>query len=122
MTTGTISGTDARDQFLHLLVTQLQYQDPLEPTSQEDFISQLAQFSTLEGIDKLNVNFEQMLKVQELTQGAQLVGRTAEYITNDGTAQGVIESAYLLDGELVLNIDGLAVPLNDVIGIVQSTV
>lgn len=122
MTTGTISGTDARDQFMHLLVTQLQYQDPLEPTSQEDFISQLAQFSTLEGIDKLNVNFEQMLKVQELTQGAQLVGRTAEYITDDGTAQGVIESAYLLEGDLVLNIDGLAVPLNDVIGIVQPAV
>lgn len=122
MTSGSISGSDARNQFMHLLVTQLQYQDPLEPTSQEDFISQLAQFSTLEGIDKLNVNFEQMLKVQQLTEGAQLVGRTAEYITDNGTAKGVIESAYLLSGNLVLNIDGLAVPLNDVIGIVQSTV
>lgn len=122
MTTGTISGTDARDQFLHLLVTQLQHQDPLEPTSQEDFISQLAQFSTLEGIDRLNVNFEQMLKMQELVQGAELVGRTAEYISDNGTAQGVIESAYLIDGELVLNINDLAVPLNDVIGIVQPTI
>ena len=122
MATGTISGADARDQFLHLLVTQLQYQNPLEPTSQEDFLTQLSQFSMLEGIDNLNVNFEQMLKVQELSQGAQLVGRTAEYVTEDGTARGVIESARLVNGELMLGIGGESVPLNDVLGIVQPTV
>lgn len=119
MATGAISGADARDQFLHLLVTQLQYQNPLEPTSQEDFLMQLSQFSMLEGVDRLNLSFEQMLKVQELSQGAQLVGRTAEYVTEDGTAQGVIESARLVNGKLMLGIDGQSVPLDDILGIVQ---
>ena len=121
MATGAISGADARDQFLHLLVTQLQYQNPLEPTSQEDFLTQLSQFSMLEGIDNLNLNFEQMLKVQELSQGAQLVGRTAEYVTNDGVERGVVESARLFNGELVLGIDGQFVSLNDILGIVQPS-
>ena len=120
-TTGTISGSEARDQFLNLLVTQLQYQDPLEPTSQEDFLTQLSQFSMLEGIDNLNVSFGQMLKVQELSQGAQLVGRTAEYVTDDGTAQGVVESARLVDGELMLGINGQMISLNNVLGVVQPT-
>jgi flagellar basal-body rod modification protein FlgD len=75
----------------------------------------------LEGIDTLNLRFEQMLKVQELSQGAQLVGRTAEYVTDDGTAQGVVESARLFNGELVLGIDGQFVSLNDILGIVQPT-
>jgi hypothetical protein len=59
--------------------------------------------------------------VQELSQGAQLVGHTAEYVTDHGTAQGVIESARLVNGELVLGIDGQTVPLSDLLGIVQPT-
>ena len=50
-----VSSAELQDQFLTLLVTQLQNQDPIEPVKQENFIAQLAQFSTVEGIEKLNV-------------------------------------------------------------------
>ena len=44
----------SRDEFLHLLVTQLKYQDPLNPASPEDFSAQLAQFSALEQLMNIN--------------------------------------------------------------------
>lgn len=50
------TGTDAlgKDAFLQLLVTQMQYQDPLNPSSDKEFIGQLAQFSALEEMQNLN--------------------------------------------------------------------
>ena len=46
-----------KDEFLQLLVTQMQYQDPLNPTSDTEFIAQMAQFSSLEQMQNLNNNF-----------------------------------------------------------------
>lgn len=114
-----LTGTDARDQYLKLMITQLQNQNPLEPTSQEDFLMQLSQFSILEGVDNLNLSFGQMLKVQELSQGAQLVGQTVQYKTDNGTAQGVVQAAGVVDGSLKLGINGNEVSLDDVIAVVQ---
>jgi len=57
MTTNkTTSGTSelGKDEFLQLLVTQLKYQDPLEPMDNTEYISQLAQFSTLEYMGNMN--------------------------------------------------------------------
>ena len=47
-----------KDQFLKLLVTQLKYQDPLNPMKNEDFIAQLAQFSTLESMKNMEKSFQ----------------------------------------------------------------
>jgi hypothetical protein len=45
-----------KDAFMRLLVTQLQNQDPLEPTKNQDFVAQLATFSSLEQLEELNDN------------------------------------------------------------------
>ena len=47
-----------KDAFLQLLVTQLRYQDPMNPLDNNDMIAQLAQFSALEQTENLNKNFE----------------------------------------------------------------
>lgn len=91
-----VTAEETREQFLQLLVTQLQNQDPLDPINQEDFLSQLAQFSTLEGIENLgSVMSEQVqiqkdsLRYQELTQAATLVGKRVVYeeVTKEGEAE-----------------------------------
>jgi flagellar basal-body rod modification protein FlgD len=119
MATTSITGAEARDQFLHLLVTQLQNQNPLEPTSQEDFLQQLSTFSMVEGIETLNARFDQMLKIQELSQGAELVGKTVEFASSDGTSTGVVQKARVVDGSIVLTVNGKSVPIDDVYAVVQ---
>lgn len=52
------TGELGKDEFLKLLVTQLKYQDPLNPVSNEQFIAQLAQFSTLETMQNMQTGFE----------------------------------------------------------------
>lgn len=67
-----------KNEFLNLLVAQLNNQDPLSPQDNGEFIAQLAQFSTVEGVDKLNTSMESMLSGYQSSQALQassLVGR-----------------------------------------------
>jgi flagellar basal-body rod modification protein FlgD len=72
------AATEASDRFLKLLVTQMQNQDPLNPMDNAQVTTQMAQISTVSGIDKLNTTVAglngQFLQMQSL-QGASLVGR-----------------------------------------------
>ncbi len=77
------SGTQTlgKDDFLKLLVTQLQNQDPLNPTDSTEFVSQLAQFSSLEQLSSVNDN----LKIVQLfeqsinnSQAITFVGKTVK--------------------------------------------
>jgi flagellar basal-body rod modification protein FlgD len=58
-----------QDDFLKLLVTQLQHQDPLNPIENQDFIAQTAQFTQLEQLSKLVSLMERSVALQETAQG-----------------------------------------------------
>ncbi|CAE6938329.1 MULTISPECIES: flagellar hook assembly protein FlgD [Pseudomonas] len=67
-----------KNEFLNLLVAQLNNQNPLEPQGNGEFIAQLAQFSQVEGIEKLNTSMESLLSGYQSSQALQassLVGR-----------------------------------------------
>lgn len=71
---------EAQDRFLKLLVTQLQTQDPLNPLDNEAVTSQMAQISTVQGIEKLNKTMEDMATMYATAQSlsaANMVGRSA---------------------------------------------
>lgn len=110
----------SRDQFLKLLVAQLRAQDPLEPVKDQEFTAQLAQFSMLDGIEKLNANFGDMLAMQQLTQGAGLLGKSVIYTLSDGTHTGSVEGFSLTDGQLQLRVDGQEIPLGQVQGMTAA--
>jgi len=105
-----------QQQFLNLLVTQLQYQDPLQPVDQQDFISQLAQFSVLDGVERLNGHFDELVKVQTLSQGAGLVGHLIEYASpsSGGMASGRVEQAQFVDGRLTISVNGEQVAIDSI--------
>lgn len=116
------NSTLGQEQFLQLLVSQLQYQNPLEPVKQEDFLGQMAQFSTLSGIEQLNTSFEDMVKLQSLTQGASLVGKQVEYYSAATTQNetGTVTAARVAGGSLELTINGEHIKLNDVKAVVSG--
>ena len=93
------SNVDSEQRFLKLLVTQLNNQDPLNPMQNAELTSQLAQMSTVSGIEKLNTTVaglnSQFVQMQAL-QGASLIGREVLLEGNklavaDGKATGTFE-------------------------------
>lgn len=95
--------TMGKDAFLKLLVTQLEHQDPLNPTENTEFVAQLAQFSSLEGIQNLNSSLGGMKGSMEALQkfgSASLIGRNAKAESSDFTYDGVPEKlGFTLDSD-----------------------
>lgn len=126
-----------KDDFLKLLITELKYQNPLEPMEDKDFISQMANFSSLEQMQNLNVSFEnlaatnqsqavmlaqifmQLMDSSQLQQAAALIGKEVEYtITeSDGsetTATGTVESVFRDSYDVFLTIGDEKISLDQV--------
>ncbi len=85
--------------FLRLMTEQLQHQDPLKPMENSEFLGQLAQFSTVQGISDLNTtvnSFSSSLSSDQVLRGAQLVGHqvlvpSAKMALEDsGSVSGVV--------------------------------
>lgn len=89
-----------KNAFLELMVAQLNNQDPLNPQENGEFIAQLAQFSSVEGIENLNNTVEVMstsLQSSQALQASALVGRTVHvlsdksYLAPEGAISGTIK-------------------------------
>ena len=75
-----------KDDFLNLLITQLQNQDPLNPTDSTEFTAQLAQFSSLEQLSNVNDNLEQLQNYQAAANNSQAVSLLGKEITANGNS------------------------------------
>jgi flagellar basal-body rod modification protein FlgD len=87
-------------EFLQLLVTQMQHQNPLEPTSNEDFIAQLATFSSLEQLQDINTGTQTGLLMQQSLGNAlstSLIGRDVLLDTGDVRVESGSASDFLVD-------------------------
>ena len=114
--------TLGQQQFMELLITQIQHQDPFEPVAQEDFLTQLSQFSVAEGVQSLNVRFDDMLQLQTLFQGTQLAGKAVEFSspTTGKRTQGIIDEARVSDGLIDFRIGNEWISLNDIHAVLAS--
>ena len=101
--TDTTAATQSLSQsdFLTLLTTQLTHQDPTNPTDSNAFVSQMAQFSTVSGIQNLLTSFQSLsseLTSSQALQASSLVGQT---VSAPGT-QGLLTSGGSISGDFTL--------------------
>ena len=80
-----------RDAFLNLLITQLQNQDPLNPTDSTEFTAQLAQFSSLEQLGNVNDNLKQLQNFQASINNSQAVSLIGKEITASGNSLNYVD-------------------------------
>jgi len=84
--TAASSKTMGKEAFLKLLITQLQYQDPLNPTDSTEFTAQLAQFSSLEQLNNVNDNLNTLKLYQASINNAQAVSFIGKDVVSKGKA------------------------------------
>lgn len=112
------SGMD-KDAFLQLLVAQMKYQDPLEPTSNTEYISQYATFSQVEQI-------QNMAATMELTRASSMVGKLVEVRTTDSNGdtkvvQGKVEYVSYENNKAYVSINGQLYSADDVSSVVDES-
>jgi len=129
--TNTTSNALDKDAFLKLLVTQLQNQDPMQPMEDKEFISQMAQFSSLEQMQQMNAGFttmaqtsssgfDSMTKSSSTTQSLSLIGKKIDYIDpNDSTKtlSGTVDKVTFSSGVPSLEIGNTKVDMSTVMNV-----
>lgn len=76
-----------KDEFLKILMTQLQNQDPLDPMDDKDFIAQMATFSSLEQLMNMSGTMDKIVRSQTVSpviQNSHLIGKEVSYIDENG--------------------------------------
>ena len=81
--TATDNSVLGKDAFLQLLVTQMRYQDPLDPQDNSDYLAQLAQFSALEQMTNVSENLESLSSIVGNIDTSVLVGQLSNMIGKD---------------------------------------
>lgn len=98
-----------KDEFLQLLVGQLKNQNPLSPVGSQEFMSQMAAFSTLEQVTNLAVSNEELNGMISTNQTLSLVGHQVSYMNEDGTtAEGTVESVDFGEAGASMTISGVS--------------
>ena len=90
-----------KDDFLRILITQLQNQNPISPIDDKEFIAQMAQFSSLEQMTNLSNDFAKLASSIHSNRGLELLGRTVEINDNGARINGVVSHVSLGDNPAV---------------------
>ncbi len=115
------TAADTQDRFLTLLVTQLQNQDPLNPMDNSELTSQLAQISTVTGIEELNTTLSSLVNNLGTNQSLQASGLIGKSVLVPGTQMVLTDGAAYAGVNLSSAADEVTVTISDSSGTVVHT-
>ncbi|MHA0855968.1 flagellar hook capping FlgD N-terminal domain-containing protein [Paenibacillus sp. CMAA1364] len=104
-----------KDQFLKILITQLQNQDPMQPLQDKEFIAQMAQFTSVEQL--MNISSQLTTLNQSLGSVSGLIGKEISWIDesdkgNSDILKGIVSSIVVRDGVQYATVGKVAIPVN----------
>jgi flagellar basal-body rod modification protein FlgD len=113
---GTGKGDLDKDSFLKLLVTELRHQDPTNPMNDREFISQMAQFSSLEQMTNINNSIQNMNRSAKSGEAYALLGMRVEAYNpqTERRVSGIVSSIFYKDNEVRLTVGRDIIGLNDI--------
>lgn len=116
------STSNDKDMFLQLLVAQMKYQDPMNPTDSSQFLAQSAQFTALEKMQAVADQTAAMVSAQMAFGASSLVGRTVTWTPADGVPQtGTVSGVTFGADGPTLDVGGTTVPLAQLSGVTAGS-
>ncbi|MFW6133412.1 MAG: flagellar hook assembly protein FlgD, partial [Planctomycetota bacterium] len=105
--------------YLNLLITQLQNQNPMDPLDNNEMASQLAQLSQLEQIENMNRTFSDVLASTQQDQAAALIGKRVSFFPPEATeaVTGRVDGVDLSDGGVKLRTGASTVRVDEIVSI-----
>jgi flagellar basal-body rod modification protein FlgD len=109
------------DQFLTLMITELQNQDPLNPLENSEILEQISQIREIGATSRLTDTLDAVLLGQNLASATSMIGKTIEALSDDAkTVKGVVDKVTVAEGETRLHIGDKAIRLRNVKEIVPT--
>jgi len=125
--TGTTSSTSSKksltaNDFIQMMITQLQNQDPTEPTKSSDLLAQMSQIGSLQSSTELQSSLKTITLQNSLSSAGAMIGKTVTGKDENGAdMKGIVTGVKVVDGSLSLNLDsGQSMAMANVLSITQA--
>ena len=106
---------DTKNMFLQLLVTEMKYQNPLEPTDNTEYVKEMATFSQVEALNNVQDNVDEM-------RSSSMVGKYVNILDEEGNSiDGKVDFTTKQNGQTVVCVNGGFYPLAQVTGVMESS-
>jgi len=106
------------NDFMTMLITELQNQDPTQPISNTELLQQLSQMQALQSNVELNTTLKQFASNQQMTSGAAFLGKI---VTGNDSSQnpvtGIADSVFMQNGTLMIGVGASAIAINNLTGV-----
>lgn len=94
------------EDFIQMMITQLQNQDPMEPAKNEELLAQMSQISQLESSTQLQNTLKSLVQQNNLSSAGSMIGKLVKGKDASGEElEGIVTSVKLEDGEMFLELD-----------------
>lgn len=106
--------------FLKLLITQLQNQDPANPTDSDQLLQQISSMQSLQANLELQSTLKTVSLNQQLSSAASFLGKTVAATQGENFISGVVDSVRVADGKALLTVKGNEVELANVLWMTEA--